>query len=69
MNKHCESVILFCLKKNVDMFILQNTAGLSVSKLMISVNKHRNPLTPFPDDKNLTLSKLKAFADDKINVT
>ena len=23
----------------------------------------------FPDDKNLTLSKLKAFADDKINVT
>ena len=24
---------------------------------------------PFPDDKNLTLSKLKAFADDKIKVT
>ena len=23
----------------------------------------------FPDDKNLTMSKLKAFADDKINVT
>ena len=23
---------------------------------------------PFPDDKNLTLSKLKAFAEDKINV-
>ena len=26
-------------------------------------------LKPFPDNKNLTLSKLKAFADDKINVT
>ena len=24
---------------------------------------------PFPDDKNLTLSKFKAFADDTINVT
>ena len=24
---------------------------------------------PFPDDKNLTLSKLKAFADNEINVT
>ena len=23
----------------------------------------------FPDDKNLSLSKMKAFADDKINVT
>ena len=26
-------------------------------------------LTLFSDDKNLTLSKLKAFTDDKINVT
>ena len=26
-------------------------------------------LNPFPDDKNLTLSKSKASADDKINVT
>ena len=26
-------------------------------------------LDPFPDDKNLTSSKLKAFADDTINVT
>ena len=25
-------------------------------------------LNPFPDDKNLTLSKLKLFEDDKINV-
>ena len=24
---------------------------------------------PFPDDKKLTLSKLKAFADDKIDIT
>ena len=28
-----------------------------------------NMFNPFPDDKNLTLSKLEAFADDKINVT
>ena len=26
-------------------------------------------INPFPDDKNLTLSKLKVFAGDKINVT
>ena len=26
-------------------------------------------ITPVPDDKILTLSKMKAFADDKINVT
>ena len=26
-------------------------------------------VNPFPDDTNLTLSKLKVFADDKINVT
>ena len=29
----------------------------------------RFSFNPFPDDKKLTLSKLKAFADDKINVT
>ena len=28
-----------------------------------------NPTTPLLNDKILTLSKLKAFADDKINVT
>ena len=27
------------------------------------------PLNPFPDDKNLTLSKFRAFTDDKINLT
>ena len=37
-----------------------------------SVTKHNLlfiPLTPLPNNKNLDLSKLKAFADDKINVT
>ena len=26
-------------------------------------------VNPFPDDKNLALTNLEAFADDKINVT
>ena len=35
----------------------------------LSRKPHPMPFCPFPDDKNLTLSKLEAFADDKINVT
>ena len=35
----------------------------------MSFNSPDLQFNPFPDDKNLTWSKLKAFADDKINVT
>ena len=34
----------------------------------LTVQEFYSLLNPFPDDKNLTLSKLKAIADDKINI-
>ena len=34
-----------------------------------TLRKGETALNLFPDDKSLTLSKSKAFADDKINVT
>ena len=33
------------------------------------MKKNQNVFNPFPDDKNLTLSKFKAFTDDKVYVT
>ena len=42
---------------------------MPVAVLMYEPYSSQRGLNTFPDDKNLTLSKLKAFADDKINVT
>ena len=43
------------------------------AKLILRVKKQKKnmdiSLKPLPDDKILGLSKLKAFADDKLNVT
>ena len=41
---------------------LKTKIHLIVAYKMLSIN-------PLPDDKILTLSKLKSFADNKINVT
>ena len=44
------------------MFVMAMTQPVTQKKIWSKIN-------PLPDDKFLDWSKLKAFADDKINVT
>ena len=40
-----------------------------MAQKIIAISLKSTYINLFPDDKNLTLSKLKAFAEDKTNVT
>ena len=65
-DKNCSNTCTFSFSGHPAIAIATYLSCMCSSSFIACVNFYFNP---FPDDKNLTLSKLKAFAEDKINET